>query len=77
MKNYAHVLVLLLRLRQICDHPALITEDPHDAAVAKLEDEKEARKQEVQRARDLLGDEKVDKILKRMFDQGESRLRSR
>ena len=72
LQNYAHVLVLLLRLRQVCNHPALVCEDPHDAAIAKLEDEKEARQQEVQRARELIGDEKVDKILKRLFDQGQS-----
>ena len=36
LRNYASVLAILLRLRQICDHPRLLTEDP-EALVEKEE----------------------------------------
>jgi SNF2 family DNA or RNA helicase len=32
MRNYSHILTLLLRLRQICDHPVLATEVINDSA---------------------------------------------
>ncbi|KAJ3185546.1 hypothetical protein HDU87_000169 [Geranomyces variabilis] len=39
MKNYANVLVLLLRLRQACLHPYLITKDFEESAIADVGDD--------------------------------------
>lgn len=53
LKNYAHVLVLLLRLRQLCFHPCLIS-DGFDALAVETKDLKR-REDEVERALKLLG----------------------
>lgn len=56
LKNYAHVLVLLLRLRQLTCHPSLITEG-FDALAVRQEGEAE-----LARAIKVIGQVKVDKI---------------
>ncbi|KAK0204021.1 SNF2 family N-terminal domain-containing protein [Desarmillaria ectypa] len=70
LKNYSQVLVLLLRLRQLCSHPSLIQEDGV-AFIQPEEDEDNWRpemKEELLRARKLLGGEFVSK-LKRQFKE--------
>lgn len=65
MKNYSHVLVLLLRLRQCCSHPSLIQEDGGVAFLKPDEIDDESRPgvgRELKRARDLVGNEFVDKM---------------
>lgn len=67
-RNYHHVLVLLLRLRQICSHPCLIQED----GVAFVHpDEAKVKPQfatELTRARRLVSSEFVEKM-KEKFKQ--------
>ena len=63
-RNYHHVLVLLLRLRQICSHPSLIAEDGH-ADVLHHESDEDFRVEfanELTRARRLVSDEFVSKM---------------
>ncbi|KZP29288.1 hypothetical protein FIBSPDRAFT_917412 [Athelia psychrophila] len=64
LKNYHQVLVLLLRLRQICSHPALIQEN--GVALAGVEDLDEtlspATRGELNRAAALVGPEFVAKM---------------
>ncbi|KAA1473050.1 hypothetical protein DENSPDRAFT_219273 [Dentipellis sp. KUC8613] len=67
LKNYHQVLVLLLRLRQICDHPCLITESESANAFIVPVDESdemaapEARV-ELARARERVSKEFVDRM---------------
>ncbi|TFY57616.1 hypothetical protein EVG20_g8474 [Dentipellis fragilis] len=67
LKNYHQVLVLLLRLRQICDHPCLITESESANAFIVPVDESdemaapEARA-ELARARERVSKEFVDRM---------------
>ncbi|THU80036.1 hypothetical protein K435DRAFT_768393 [Dendrothele bispora CBS 962.96] len=61
LKNYSHILVLLLRLRQCCSHPALIQEEGGVAFLAADEMDDKLGK-ELKRARDLLGRDFVDKL---------------
>ncbi|KAK4055289.1 hypothetical protein OIV83_000572 [Microbotryomycetes sp. JL201] len=56
MKNYANVLTMLLRLRQVCLHPALILEGEDILATSKTAEE------ELSRAKMLLGHVAVNKI---------------
>ncbi|EGO03554.1 hypothetical protein SERLA73DRAFT_69411 [Serpula lacrymans var. lacrymans S7.3] len=64
LKNYTQVLVMLLRLRQICSHPALIQEDgvalvgPDDVCADSSRDPQ----QELARARRLVSAQFVDKL---------------
>ncbi|KAJ3821535.1 SNF2 family N-terminal domain-containing protein [Lentinula raphanica] len=59
LKNYHHVLVLILRLRQCCSHPALIQED----AVAFVQaDELDDAGKVLKRARELVSVEFVSKL---------------
>lgn len=61
LKNYSQVLVLLLRLRQICSHPNLIQEDG-DGFVHpdEVDDDKPEVRTELTRARYLVSMEFVD-----------------
>lgn len=43
LDNYAHVLLMLLRLRQLCDHPALVDGDAADAPAAGAGMDKECQ----------------------------------
>ncbi|KAG5342645.1 hypothetical protein C0989_010613 [Termitomyces sp. Mn162] len=63
LKNYTQVLVLLLRLRQICSHPSLVQEGgvtfvSHDPA----DDDKSGVDEEVMRARRLVSPEFVERM---------------
>ncbi|KAK7471064.1 hypothetical protein VKT23_002480 [Stygiomarasmius scandens] len=69
LKNYSHVLVLLLRLRQCCSHPALIQEDGGVAFLKPDEIDDDTRPgvgKELKKARDLVGDEFVDKMKEKL-----------
>ncbi|KAI0790352.1 SNF2 family N-terminal domain-containing protein [Abortiporus biennis] len=66
LKNYHQVLVLLLRLRQICSHPALITEGC-DAFIRPGEDEKSCnRKGELARATRLVSAQFVQNVKRKI-----------
>ncbi|ORY40897.1 SNF2 family N-terminal domain-domain-containing protein [Leucosporidium creatinivorum] len=60
LKNYAHVLVMLLRLRQVCFHPCLIAEGYEALAADNKKEHENAA--ELQRAVDVLKQKAVDKI---------------
>ncbi|CAD6573847.1 MAG: hypothetical protein CYPHOPRED_005227 [Cyphobasidiales sp. Tagirdzhanova-0007] len=62
MKNYAQVLVMLLRLRQICGHPSLIASDYKEAAFEDPDAERKRRIEAYNKAVLLLGKELVEKI---------------
>ncbi|GAA5992067.1 hypothetical protein JCM10908_000725 [Rhodotorula pacifica] len=72
MRNYSHVLVLLLRLRQLCIHPALLIDA--EETLAKKEEMKEAIKQDAKRAKMELGPEFVQLIKKRLLDAAVERI---
>ncbi|EIW77192.1 hypothetical protein CONPUDRAFT_168183 [Coniophora puteana RWD-64-598 SS2] len=55
LKNYHQVLVLLLRLRQICVHPALIQEDGHALVLHDDTVYKRSAKEERARAAEAIG----------------------
>ncbi|GAA5899596.1 uncharacterized protein JCM6883_005269 [Sporobolomyces salmoneus] len=57
LKNYSHVLVMLLRLRQLCFHPSLIADV--EATLEKKEQTKELVKVELKRAQKEVGAEFV------------------
>ncbi|GAA5908389.1 uncharacterized protein JCM6883_004376 [Sporobolomyces salmoneus] len=57
LKNYSHVLVRLLRLRQLCFHPSLIADV--EATLEKKEQTKELVKVELKRAQKEVGAEFV------------------
>lgn len=64
-RNYSQVLVLLLRLRQVCSHPCLIQEDGGAFIAADEFDDESAKPEnceELSRARRLLGPEFVSKV---------------
>ncbi|BGP44657.1 hypothetical protein JCM10450v2_000471 [Rhodotorula kratochvilovae] len=60
MKNYSHVLLLILRLRQVCFHPALIADA--EQTLAMQEEAKGKVKNELARAKKEMGLEVVKKI---------------
>ncbi|KAI5477304.1 hypothetical protein MNV49_006525 [Pseudohyphozyma bogoriensis] len=62
MKNYASVLVLLLRLRQLCLHPAL-TVDGFEALQTDIVDEKK-KLEDLEEAEKIMGEAKVAKVRK-------------
>ncbi|GJN91484.1 hypothetical protein Rhopal_004507-T1 [Rhodotorula paludigena] len=66
MKNYAHVLVLLLRLRQVCFHPSLIADT--EETLARKEEAKGKLKEELARAKKDVGADFVKKIRKARLD---------
>ncbi|KAF8828141.1 hypothetical protein HHX47_DHR4000954 [Lentinula edodes] len=59
LKNYHHVLVLLLRLRQCCAHPSLIQED---GVAFVAPDELDDAGRVLKRARELVSEEFVTKL---------------
>jgi SNF2 family DNA or RNA helicase len=69
LKNYREVLVMLLRLRQCCIHPSLVQEAPGAAFIV---DDADARPQdhrdELARARDLLGVNFVERLRARRIE---------
>ncbi|KAJ7039861.1 SNF2 superfamily protein [Mycena alexandri] len=54
LKNYASVLVMLLRLRQLCSHPALIQENGTYFLAPDEVDEPEEYRDELARAREIM-----------------------
>ncbi|KAI0035171.1 SNF2 family N-terminal domain-containing protein [Vararia minispora EC-137] len=77
LKNYREVLVLLLRLRQICSHPSLIQEDPNSAMSFGGADaaRPQAYKDELTRARDVVGPNFVDRLKQRRVDIARERMK--
>ncbi|KAK1219704.1 hypothetical protein PQX77_017565 [Marasmius sp. AFHP31] len=78
LKNYSQVLVLLLRLRQICSHPCLIQEQG-GAFVMPDEVESETRpevRRELARARDLVSPAFVVKMKERFKDEALKRIQA-
>jgi SNF2 family DNA or RNA helicase len=75
-RNYHHVLVLLLRLRQICSHASLITEEgiayvqPHEAD----DDFKIEFANELTRARRLVSDDFVTKMKEKFKREASARI---
>lgn len=61
LKNYAHVLVLLLRLRQLTCHPSLIT-DGYDALAVKAQGEKEYERAVLVIGQDMVNKLKADRL---------------
>ncbi|KAF8327231.1 P-loop containing nucleoside triphosphate hydrolase protein [Cantharellus anzutake] len=72
LKNYAHVLIMLLRLRQICVHPCLI-EQYADAFRTPEEMPKDLRN-ELQRASREQGVDFVERITQMIAREAEARL---
>ncbi|KAJ6571813.1 SNF2 family N-terminal domain-containing protein [Mycena capillaripes] len=69
LKNYASVLVLLLRLRQLCSHPALIQENgTHFLAPDEVDDPEEYR-DDLSRARAVMPSDFVKKMKEKFKDQ--------
>ncbi|CEQ38733.1 SPOSA6832_00205 [Sporobolomyces salmonicolor] len=62
MKNYSHVLAMLLRLRQVCLHPALVADA--QATLQRQEQNKYELKDELERAKTTVGGEFVRKAKK-------------
>ncbi|KAF8317204.1 hypothetical protein DL93DRAFT_2077428 [Clavulina sp. PMI_390] len=77
LKNYHHVFVMLLRLRQICVHPSLIAEHmdvfrtPDEINSVK---EREALNEVIGRARREQGQEFLDRMFKIMKDYDDARM---
>ncbi|KAJ7721949.1 SNF2 superfamily protein [Mycena maculata] len=62
LKNYASVLVMLLRLRQLCSHPALIQENGSYFLAADEADEPEEYRDDLARARAVMTPDFVKKM---------------
>ncbi|KAF8577549.1 hypothetical protein K439DRAFT_547840 [Ramaria rubella] len=86
MKNYAAVLVMLLRLRQVCNHPQLIAGDEwdeHGERVVEDVDEDGAQlrvamspAEELQRAERLIGVAFVEQVKAKLRTQAQTRIRA-
>ncbi|KAM0748722.1 hypothetical protein T439DRAFT_71167 [Meredithblackwellia eburnea MCA 4105] len=74
LKNYANVLVMLLRLRQLCLHPSLIASGSEDLEQA-VEDSK-AREVDVERAKRVLGGANVARLKKKLLDRTVLRMKA-
>ncbi|KAJ7190933.1 SNF2 superfamily protein [Mycena pura] len=68
LKNYASVLVLLLRLRQLCSHPALIQEGGSYFLAPDEVDDPEEYREELANARALVSSEFVKKMKAKFKD---------
>ncbi|KAH8116128.1 SNF2 family N-terminal domain-containing protein [Phellopilus nigrolimitatus] len=68
LKNYMHVLVMLLRLRQVCSHTSLITEGEDYIIDDNLENTNEDKRDELILAQTLLGREFVTKLRSKLKD---------
>ena len=74
-RNYHQVLVLLLRLRQICSHPCLIQEDV--AAFVGADEDTNVKAEvasEVSRAHKLMSAGWVDEVKRRLKDRMVARM---
>ncbi|KAJ7149019.1 P-loop containing nucleoside triphosphate hydrolase protein [Mycena crocata] len=74
LKNYASVLVLLLRLRQLCSHPALIQENGSHFLAPDEMDEPEEHRDELGRARAVMGPEFVKKMKEKFKESALARI---
>ncbi|GAA5916809.1 hypothetical protein JCM8208_004781 [Rhodotorula glutinis] len=74
MKNYANVLLLLLRLRQVCFHPALIADA--EQTLASKEAARQKVKDELVRAKKELGAPLVSKIRRSRLDAAVDRVKT-
>ena len=75
LKNYHQVLVLLLRLRQVCSHPCLIQEEVAAFVAPEEVDNAKAKvASDATRAAKLLGQEFVDDMKKRQKAKMEERM---
>ncbi|KAJ7148251.1 SNF2 family N-terminal domain-containing protein [Mycena filopes] len=68
LKNYASVLVMLLRLRQLCSHPALIQENGTHFLVPDEANEPEEYRDEIARARAIMPADFVEAIQAKLKD---------
>ncbi|KLO17670.1 hypothetical protein SCHPADRAFT_900413 [Schizopora paradoxa] len=70
LKNYYQVLVMLLRLRQVCSHTSLITEDDSEDILIVDEDGDDTinRKEELFHVQTMLGREFVSKLKLKLKD---------
>ncbi|KAF5387410.1 hypothetical protein D9757_007831 [Collybiopsis confluens] len=73
LRNYSHVLAMLLRLRQCCVHPWLIQEEGLTFITA---DGTDGADEVLKRARDLISDEFVRKVKDKFLKQALSRLKA-
>ncbi|KAF8486693.1 SNF2 family N-terminal domain-containing protein [Gautieria morchelliformis] len=83
MKKYAVVLVMLLRLRQVCNHPQLITLDDYDEDGHRVIEDDEGPMQmdtspagELERAERLLGCEFVMQAKAKLLEQVQARIQA-
>ncbi|GAA5878832.1 hypothetical protein JCM1840_000729 [Sporobolomyces johnsonii] len=74
MKNYSHVLVMLLRLRQVCFHPALVADA--QATLERKEQQKYELKDEVERAKTNVSAEFVRKAKKMRLEAAVERCKA-
>ncbi|KAK7046715.1 putative ATP-dependent helicase C23E6.02 [Favolaschia claudopus] len=74
LKNYASVLVLLLRLRQLCSHPALIQENGSHFLAADEVDDPEEYRDELSRARAIMPSDFVKKMKEKFKDRAMRRM---
>ncbi|KAK4694961.1 hypothetical protein P7C70_g8647, partial [Phenoliferia sp. Uapishka_3] len=74
LKNYASVLVMLLRLRQLCLHPCLIS-DGYDALATEVMDENQ-RALELERAKGIMGAVAVSRLRKQLLEEMVDRMRA-
>ncbi|KAJ7660054.1 SNF2 family N-terminal domain-containing protein [Mycena rosella] len=65
LKNYASVLVMLLRLRQLCSHPALIQENGSYFLAPEESDDTEEFREELSRARVVMSPQFVTEMKKK------------
>lgn len=77
LKNYHQVLVLLLRLRQVCVHPTLITEDGRAYLLpGEQRKDNEDKRDELARARTLVSPQFVEKMKNKLKDAATARLKA-
>ena len=72
--QYSHVLVMLLRLRQLCFHPCLIADA--EATLEKKEHDKELFQNELKRAQKEVGADFVRKIKASRLQAATARVRA-
>lgn len=75
-RNYQTILVLLLRLRQVCSHPALIQENgvTVESEEDNAENWAEDKREELLRARQVAGPEFVSTMKRKMKEDAKQRM---
>ncbi|KIY70851.1 hypothetical protein CYLTODRAFT_419390 [Cylindrobasidium torrendii FP15055 ss-10] len=76
LKNFQSILVLLLRLRQVCSHPALIQENgvTVESEEDNAENWAEDKREELERARQIAGPDFVSTMRRRMKEDAKQRM---